>query len=170
VARVVAFAARLFRDFCRLESRMKITTTHLLAVDPGGMTGLALFSDWSENSAGKVWLAEANFYEACKAIKGMLDAGDITVCAERFNISERTIKLGRDHTAIEILGVVKWLLLEHELPEMLLASPADAKRLVTDARLKTLGIHYKGGAGHAHDAARHGILWLVKAGDLRLPA
>jgi hypothetical protein len=43
-------------------------------------------------------------------------------------------------------------------------SPADAKAMFDNPKLKKLNYWYKGGEGHALDAIRHGLLRLVKIG------
>jgi hypothetical protein len=43
-------------------------------------------------------------------------------------------------------------------------SPADAKRMFTNEAIKKLEYWHKGGAGHALDAIRHGLLYLAKNG------
>jgi hypothetical protein len=43
-------------------------------------------------------------------------------------------------------------------------SPADAKAMFDNPKLKKLDYWHKGGEGHALDAIRHGLLRLVKIG------
>ena len=113
-----------------------------------------------------------SFYEAAAFVDEELTHGgldpDLTIVVERFTISARTVKLGRDHNAIELTGAIRWLSFAHMLPEPLYAGPAEVKALVTDARLRDAGAWHKGGGGHANDASRHAIYWLVRAGLLRL--
>lgn len=151
----------------------RVTGTHLLAVDPGKVTGICLVSGIG---GALTWThAEASLYEAANYVTQAISwyAHDMTVAVERFTIGKRTIELGRDHSAIELTGIVRWECHRAGLPEPLFAGPSDVgvggKGLVSNEVLRALGAWYRGGAGHANDAARHAVYWLVVEGLLRMP-
>jgi hypothetical protein len=145
---------------------MSLTTSRLLAIDPGLCTGVCLVNNLPDTPTFTT--AELDFAASCRFIKSVIDDGDVTLVAERFTISERTIKLGRDHTAIELIGVMKWFSIDAGLPEPIFAGPAEVKRLVTDARLKQFTWH-RGGGGHANDASRHAVYHLLRLNAVKLP-
>ena len=147
----------------------RVNGTHLLAVDPGGTTGLCLVGGIGGDLTWTT--AEAGYYEAAAFVERTIRslAGDLTVAVERFTIGRRTIELGRDHSAMELTGIVRWESHKAGLPEPLFALPSEAKPLVTNDRLRAAGVWHRGGGGHANDAARHAVYWLVTDGLLRLP-
>jgi hypothetical protein len=57
-------------------------------------------------------------------------------------------------------------MLDHKIdPETIIfQSPADAKAMFSNEKLKKLEFWHKGGEGHALDAIRHAVLRLVKIG------
>jgi hypothetical protein len=101
------------------------------------------------------------------AINGSKATGVVleTVC-ERFVINAQTVKNSQAPYSLEQIGVLKYLLLSNGLnPELIrMQLPSNAKIMFDNASLKKLGYWHKGGAGHALDAIRHGLLHLTKNG------
>ena len=86
----------------------------------------------------------------------------VIVC-ERYTVTTRTLKLSQQLEALYCIGGLLVLARLHELEEPVLQGPGEAKALVTDDKMDTLGIlDLTKGKGHARDAMRHYVLWLVK--------
>ena len=64
------------------------------------------------------------------------------------------------------IGILKQIMLDCGIdPESIIfQSPADAKAMFDNPKLKKLEYWHKGGEGHALDAIRHGLLRCVKLG------
>lgn len=134
----------------------------LIAIDPGGTTG------WVEYDLDKKEVIRSeeipDWYDVCFRLHGFLGGDDdVTVVIEKFTISAQTIKKSRQAEPIDIIGAVKYLCKAYEA-KLYFQTPAEAKSFVDNERLKVAGFWHKGGAGHALDAYRHLLLWLVKNG------
>ncbi len=135
----------------------------IVAVDPGGTTGLALWSrtvglslrELDDPAHAVDWLAD---------IAGQIDYGIFVV--ERYIITPATAKMSQQHDALEIIGAIKYLVRKHG-HDLVMQTPAEAKKFSTDAKLKNIG-WYQPGQGHARDASRHALLFLAKQGIIDL--
>lgn len=141
---------------------------YVLSVDPGKATGMALFS--IENGAEPVleWSIEVQQHEYAKPIREALAAFGcgLDVVCERFTINAQTVKNTQSPFSLEQIGILKQCLLDSGRPaeDIYFQSPADAKAMFTNEKLKKLEYWHRGGEGHALDAIRHGLLRLVKIG------
>lgn len=128
----------------------------VLAVDPGKMTGYVIYQD------GKRTEGEAPAEEFVKIAEKLIETKEIdSVVCERFIISSQTGKLSQAAWSLEQIGVLKYLCEKHGAP-FTLQNAADAKLFASEDRLKTLKWSKPKGAGHARDAQRHLLLYLVK--------
>lgn len=146
---------------------------YIICVDPGLTSGICLFKRSDENEVELVWSDELDWIETTRAVDQCLrehGGDDVQVVAERFTITVQTAKNTQQTWSLEIIGMLRLLALAHKAGELQLQSPADAKRFVTNPRLKNLEFWHVGGGGHALDAIRHGVLWLTNHGwsDRRL--
>jgi hypothetical protein len=145
-------------------------TDYVLAVDPGKATGVALFSYQTGSEPVLEWSKEVEADEFAKVIRGVLWAPEkkqhLTVVCERFIINAQTVKNSQAPFSLEQIGILKQCLLDSGRPmdDIFFQSPADAKAMFDNPKLKKLGYWHVGGAGHALDAIRHGLLKLVKTG------
>jgi len=141
---------------------------HILAVDPGKMTGLALFSLDPGSEPILEWSGEVEFSDFVFEARKMFELyGDsLEVICEKFTINAQTAKKAQAPYSLEVIGSLKTLMLdEGRDPELLMyQQPADAMAMFTNEKLKKLEYWHRGGAGHALDAIRHGLLRLVKTG------
>jgi hypothetical protein len=151
----------------------------LVCVDPGLMTGVALIDrrgdDLSLTLSGELGESEvADWLRMCLHDWEKLEENGIVVSVvyERFLITMETAKNSQAPWSLEMIGVLKQVCRDYNYPLDLIYAqrPSEAKSIVTNAKLKRLGLWHKGGAGHALDAIRHGVLCLVKRGweDSRL--
>ena len=143
---------------------------YVLAVDPGKATGLALFSREGDSEPILVWSKEVQQEEFAEAVRSVLWDPTIRyhldVVCERFTINSNTVKNSQSPYSLEQIGILKQLLLDNGRPidDIYFQSPADAKAMFDNPKLKKLGYWHRGGEGHALDAIRHALLRLVKMG------
>lgn len=141
---------------------------HVLSVDPGKATGMALFSFETGQEPVMVWSGEfqqdeyaAPIREALRGTEGVLE-----VVCERFTINAQTVKNSQAPFSLEQIGILKQCLMDAGRPadDIYFQSPADAKAMFPNEALKKLGYWHRGGEGHALDAIRHALLRLIKSG------
>lgn len=136
----------------------------VLAVDPGGTTGLATWFANEPLYPTPVWNAWATpIDDAMIEVHNMLSDEGIDLCIfESFHISSNTLKKGRDGPmdAIEFIGVGRYLARILEV-EFITQSPSEAKSFATDQKLKQYG-WWVPGVDHPRDASRHLMLALAK--------
>lgn len=125
----------------------------MLAVDPGKMTGLALWGP--EGFSSTAW-NQQDFYDGIeKAVKWADE-----VVSESFIVTQQTLKKSRgDNWSLEFIGVMRFLCNRHSRP-FKLQGPSDAKTFATDDKLKAAGWYTKG-LDHPRDAARHLMIYLL---------
>jgi hypothetical protein len=146
-------------------------TKLILAVDPGKATGMALFKYESGSEPSLEWAIEVQQDEYAAPIrKALVDAAaanlEIEIICERFTINAQTVRNSQAPYSLEQIGILKQCLMDVGRPadDIYFQTPADAKALFPNDKLKKLEYWHKGGEGHALDAIRHGLLRLVKIG------
>jgi len=149
---------------------MTITADYVVAIDPGGTTGLAY---WHRDGAAPIFHAEP--YERRERNQMLEDIGgwaqrhneNLIIVCETYTITQRTAKLSQQHDPLKVIGVVEYF--EHLYgSRVVLQKPGDAKRFSTDARLRAAGLWHPTTGGHANDAARHLFMYLVKHGEINI--
>lgn len=143
----------------------------VLAVDPGKASGIALFAFEPDKDPELIWSGEYQQNEYAKPIREALAdavryALPIEIVCERFTINSQTVKNSQAPYSLEQIGILKQCLMDLGIApdDIYFQSPADAKAMFDNSKLKKLGYWHKGGEGHALDAIRHGLLRLVKSG------
>jgi hypothetical protein len=130
---------------------------NILCIDPGGTTGVAIFSV-SDDSEPKL----LKHLEISGGTKSFIDFYKETepeyswkkIVCESFTL--RTGVKFPDLTPVYIIGALEALIKDDVRIEF--QSPS-LKGLCDDDRLKLIGMHQRGN-GHANDAIRHGIIYL----------
>ena len=138
-------------------------STVVVGVDPGGTTGIGLWSrpvglslrEIADPADAVDWLAQMAF-----AIPHAV------FVVERYIITPATAKMSQQHDALEIIGAVKYVARQHG-HGLVMQSPSEAKSFATDAKLKRIG-WYEKGQGHARDASRHVLTFLARQGIIDL--
>lgn len=151
---------------------MSINERYVVSVDPGKATGLALLYLGSSLDSVPELLDSAEVESdkfAEKFLEFSREAGwtdGLSVVCERFTITTQTGKNSQAPFSLENIGVLKHLCRENGYPveKIHFQSPADAKSMFPNEILKKAGTWHRGGEGHALDAIRHGLLYLVKSG------
>ena len=143
----------------------------ILAVDPGKASGICLF-DWDEGEEPKLaWSGEYLQHEYAQAIRLAIHASQssgvkVEVVCERFTINAQTVRNSQAPYSLEQIGILRQCLLDsgYQMDDIFFQSPADAKAMFSNEKIKKLDYWHRGGEGHALDAIRHGLLYLVKKG------
>lgn len=143
---------------------------YIVAVDPGKATGLALF-EWEVGSEPTlVETNEVDFEGYANTVRKFFeyygDKEGFHVVCERFTINAQTVRNSQAPFSLEKIGVLKQIMLDYGLTidSLSMQSPADAKAMFDNSKLKKLEYWHKGGEGHALDAIRHGLLYMVRLG------
>ena len=151
-----------------------MSALHILAIDPGLLTGMSFF-EWDKESGQHptlVWSAEVTFEEYAPKIRGVLaDHPAALIVCERFTINVETAKKSQAPFSLECIGVVKQILLDAGRPisDLHMQLPADAMKMFDNPKLKKMKYWHRGGEGHALDSIRHGLLAMVRLGWNFLP-
>lgn len=133
----------------------------ILAIDPGKTVGLAHWDEgrfqWSAQDEKWSFLEWADPSEWDRRGVGWFD----TVIIERYIITPRTAKLSQQHDALDVLGCIRYWCRIRGVP-LTEHSASEAKSFSTDDKLKAAGM-WNPGNDHACDAARHLLLYLIRA-------
>lgn len=131
-----------------------------LAVDPGGMTGLA----WYDDAPFFRSTETATYEETVRSVTDVLhnDKPDVLIC-EAFLIRSNTHKLdaGSFNQTTDLIGACRLLCWQFDT-EFVRQTPAEAKSFADDAKLRRLGWYSVTPGGHANDATRHLLTYLAK--------
>lgn len=144
---------------------------YVLSVDPGKASGISLFQVSVGGEPVLISSGEYQQNEYATPIRDALalsaSAGiKIEVVCERFIINAQTVRNSQAPYSLEQIGILKQCLMDagHEAESIIFQSPADAKAMFSNEKLKILGYWYRGGEGHALDSLRHALLRFAKTG------
>lgn len=143
----------------------------VIAVDPGKASGIALF-EYDGTEPKLVSSGEYQMRDYAKQIRDGISysrsngASILEIVCERFTINMQTVKNSQAPYSLEQIGILRQVMLDNGIdPESIIfQSPADAKALFANDKLKKLEYWHRGGEGHALDAIRHGLLRFVRTG------
>jgi hypothetical protein len=139
-------------------------TQYILAVDPGVTSGAVT---WYGDAIG--YGDEYQQIDLCDYADFVLrswhtaDIEAVVVC-EAYRITQETMRKTRQTASLEIIGALRWLAAKYG-HEFVLQGASEAKRFMTDAKLRHLGWYCCGTLGHMIDALRHLGLYLAKQGN-----
>ena len=144
---------------------------YLLSVDPGKASGICLFELSDEGEPVLLSSGEYQQVEYAKPIREALAMSasqgvDIDIICERFIINAQTVRNSQAPYSLEQIGILKQCLIDsgHDPEKIVFQSPADAKAMFSNEKLKILGYWHRGGEGHALDSIRHALLRFAKTG------
>jgi hypothetical protein len=129
----------------------------LLAIDPGGTTGLFECSGTVPVEAHQFKPADAADY----IYEYVRQTGVFVVCE---SFVPRPGRRTWQPDALYLIGFTMHVCRQEEV-DFRLQTPAQAKSFATDAKLKKLGWYWPG-HGHANDAARHALVASVAIGTI----
>lgn len=137
---------------------------YVLAVDPGNMTGWATFmlgGHWTPEFVNSGQTPADEFLDWVCGTPLLLDGNGLWL-VESFTITAQTARLSQQPVPMEVIGVLKFLARRSGV-RLELQTPASAKRFVSDAQLRKIGL-WQPGRDHARDALRHLVLGIVTHG------
>jgi hypothetical protein len=140
---------------------------YVLAVDPGKVTGVALFSWENGKEPELIDSQELEFSDYVHSVRNYFtEYGSLEVVCEKFTINVQTAKKSQAPFSLECIGALRVILLDqgHNPESLKFQLPANAMNMFPNEKLKKLEYWHRGGAGHALDAIRHGLLYLVMSG------
>jgi len=145
---------------------------HILAVDPGKASGLSYFVwEGPDVEPEMLWSMEVQQHEYADPIRrafafSQSRGARLEVVCERFTINAQTVRNSQAPYSLEQIGILKQIMMDNgRAPDdIYFQSPADAKMMFTNEKIKMLDYWHRGGEGHALDSIRHGLLRLVKSG------
>lgn len=152
---------------------------HVLGVDPGKSTGIAVLT--LEFTPGKkpqsyamlrdfhvhvAVLATARLDNLTSALRFYVDGiprdAPLVVSCERYVVTRMSLQT-QDTQSLEATGRLNAVLELLEIPHTFVQyTPSQAKPHWPDARLRALGVDLRGTTDHARDALRHGLEWCVR--------
>lgn len=140
-------------------SKLDIGDHQIIAIDPGGTTGIAVLAGSTTGS-----YEIRGRYNACEHFTTLLDELDVDyVVAEEWVIDADTHKKAAEYDGMYLIGAMEYIATKRGIP-FEIRSRANKKR-VPNRALKGFGV--KGSApmeGHADDAWRHLIAFAVEHG------
>ena len=141
-----------------------------IAIDPGLMTGISIW-EWERGQEPVlVHSEEVDEDHFAKVVRYWFDntfPQRIGVICERFVITMDTAKKSQAPFSLELIGQLKLVMKDRNRDpktEINYQKPSDAMAMFPNPKLKKLGYWHRGGAGHALDSIRHGLLFFVKHG------
>jgi mRNA-degrading endonuclease HigB of HigAB toxin-antitoxin module len=154
------------------ERNMTNSTRFVLSVDPGKLSGVSLFTKNEGEDPVMVWSEEATYGNFRVIVRNAFEYAKLhggkvpEVVCERFVINAQTVRNSQAPFSLEKIGMLKLIMMDWgmEPEELKLQSPADAKAMFDNKKLKILDYWYVGGGGHALDAIRHAVLYFAKTG------
>lgn len=141
-------------------------TKILIAIDPGKASGFAVFDYTDLDNIKVLYSAELDQMQTVGEVDTLLseaeNPSDYEIVMEKFTITAQTGKnTNAENWSPEIIGAVRYLAYTEGV-SFTEQTPAKAKNFVPNDRMKNIGIWHTGGEGHARDALRHGVLYLVE--------
>lgn len=132
---------------------------YVVAIDPGGNTGLAWMIDGTDFGSYVQGGGRFGFVDAfCASIEKF--ATPTVVVVESFIITSATARKTAQPDPYLIYGWLELWCHRHGI-SFHSQTPAQAKGFGTDAKLKHLGWYSAGNGGHDNDAARHLLTYLA---------
>lgn len=138
----------------------KCRCNFLLSIDPGLATGICLIDISDPEEPFKVWSKEVSVEEFYDGIAGILATPNLHVVMEDFKITVETGKLSDAPWSLNLIGIVQYLCYLNG-KGLDLQMPAE-KPFADNDKLRSVDFWHVGGDGHANDALRHAMIWIVK--------
>lgn len=139
---------------------------YVLAIDPGKLSGIALFQKADFDNGDRptlMWSDELPWPQIGTRVEATLNTlyAKVDVVVERFIITTSTATKTQAPWSLEVIGAVRWLAYKANAGELIMQEPASVMKFMPNKRLKDIGMWHVGGAGHALDAIRHGVVFLI---------
>lgn len=140
-------------SFCKCGCR------YLLSIDPGLATGVCLIDLSDPENPVKIWSKEVDINQFMDGIEELVSNKETHVVIEAFKITVETGKLSEAPWSLELIGIVRYLCYLNG-KELDLQLPSQ-KPFADNDKLHAVDFWHVGGEGHANDALRHAMVWIV---------
>lgn len=131
----------------------------VVAVDPGLVTGLAVLHFPEMRFGSEQVEGRHAFYDTLNGVLGSGIPAEL-VC-EKYVITQRSAQVSPQYDALYIIGHLDAVCHRLGIP-FTLQTPAQAKSFASDDKLKRAGWYRATPGGHANDAARHLLRYVVR--------
>ena len=132
----------------------------VVSIDPGKITGYVYIDTEKNDSLRSMEIS--NWFEVGSILEKDLDTdSEARVVMERFIINAGTHKKGVQDEPRDIIGLTKYITLKYTGTPVKLQTASEAKTFSTNEKLKKIGFWHTGGKGHANDAFRHLLVYMV---------
>lgn len=142
---------------------MSETPLVVIGVDPGKMTGIAVYSLGRFIFSDQLPASEVGHFldGFLSETRRLYPKARIVIGCERFNVGGSTVKMTQQSDATEVTGKMRDLASKHGCT-FIVQNAADAKKMGQPKILRKIGWWTKG-KEHANDAAKHALLALSSA-------
>lgn len=147
---------------------------YVAGLDPGLSCGLFILKIVPQlNVAVPFTRYQGSHTEALRRLESVVrDAAlwqeSILIAGERFTVTGQTGKRSAQPLPLQVLGAAEQLAYQYANVEFTLQTPADAKKLTSNERLRDVGFYTRASdvgcpdANDVNDAARHALLALMR--------
>lgn len=147
---------------------------YVAGLDPGSSTGLHVLRLIPEcKTAVTVLRYQGPPAEALHRLESLVREvalwhEDVLIAGERYTVTAETGKRSAQPTPLKVLGQAEQLTYQYANVEFILQTPADAKKLASNERLRDLRFYTRASdvnrpdANDVNDAARHALLALAR--------
>ena len=134
---------------------------YLLSVDPGLSTGIVLVDIHDPENPKPLWHHELTIEEFYVILDDTIEhyGYSLAIVWEDFHITVETAKKSPQPWSLHLIGVMLYKCWKHDIP-FAVQSPV-RKGFATNDKLRHVAFWHKGGEGHANDAFRHAMIYLV---------
>ncbi len=144
---------------------------YVIGIDPGLITGVCVVNTERPRVIESAELDFRDYSIWLDSALTIYPREHLVVCIERFTINANTHKNGQAPWSLEGIGAARSALFrKYGSDDLLRMSAQNAKTFSTNPKLKAVDLWHVGGAGHANDALRHALHYMVDVGwsDKRL--
>lgn len=129
----------------------------VIAIDPGQTTGYAVYMDGNFSSG-----ETSEPYGILRLIDSIVAEGrPVQLVVENYTITSRTARLSPQPEALKLIGALEAA--AERLGLGFQGSQLGCKTFATDEKLRVLGWYRPTDGGHANDAARHLLTYMVNS-------
>lgn len=138
-------------------------TARVLALDPGGTTGWATWTDSDTSARTPTWsgghITAAEHHLQLGALIENQAVQDYTVVCESFEFRQGKQRGNLNLMSKEYIGVTKYICKDRRIT-FKLQTAGMAKAFITDSKIKAMGL-WMPGMTHQMDAMRHLLYYLI---------
>lgn len=136
----------------------------IIGIDPGLMTGFGIVDKDTLEVVDSQEIG--SWWDVGKRVHNIFidnDSLNYEVVIEKFTITTQTGKKSQQPFSLKLIGAIEYLCYRYDVM-CTEQTPAEAKNFSTNDKLRNLELWHVGGAGHANDAMRHILVYMVKNG------